>query len=209
MSDPSTLCRGDVPLPFRPCHGELSFRKVYVRPLQRHHFTATQTRLAAQEHNEMRCRAVRLGHLNQPLVVVEIVKTRRRFRTFSNLMTHGTRSITPHPTAVFSITFSTVSTLLTVLGDFACNVLLSRCTSSVVIAPSGLSPSAGIKWFRIVDLYAALPLGFRRLASAWPSTNRGANSLSVVGRSTSSSFIGFGLTGRVIQGEVFYGVVER
>ncbi len=51
---------------------------------------------------------------------------------------HGMCAMTSHSTAFFSSTLNTASTLLTVLGDFASTVRLSRCTSSLLIASSRL-----------------------------------------------------------------------
>ena len=78
----------------------------------------------------------------------------------------GSRSITSHSTAVFSSTFSTVSTLFTVFAAFVPRWCLRRCTSSFVIASSFLLPRCGIRCvWRIVAL-PAMPLGFCRLARA-------------------------------------------
>ena len=87
---------------------------------KRHHLAAPQPRLAAQQHDQVTSTDPISRRLHEPLVLLEVVEARRALRRRSSLIVHGMRSMTPHSTAFFSSTFSTVSTLLTVFGRDRC-----------------------------------------------------------------------------------------
>ena len=115
--EPPALRRRDLSVPIGPAHADLSVDEIHVRPLQRHHLAAPQTRITAQEHDEMSPRV----HASGPLQ--RAVRTRRSrgnavdpFGTGRSLIEHGICSITSHSTAFFNSTLSTVSMLLTVFG---------------------------------------------------------------------------------------------
>ena len=101
-------------------------------------------------------------------------------------MVHGTRPMTPHSTAVVSMTFSTVNTLLTVFGD---RVAERGLQPLYVFGRDGfrrLVAKRGTRCTRRIDSFAAMPLGFNRFAFAVPSRNRDANSFNVQILGTSS-----------------------
>jgi hypothetical protein len=61
--------------------------------------------------------------------LVEVVEGCSLWTTFSSLMVHVISSTTSHSAAFLSMTLRTVSTLLTVFGDFVHSADFRRCTS--------------------------------------------------------------------------------
>ena len=64
----------DVALPLGTRDRELPLAEVDVRPLQRHHLPASQPRLAAEHHDQLCHPAIGLSHLQEPLVLRELMK---------------------------------------------------------------------------------------------------------------------------------------
>ncbi len=58
VAQPAAIGGRDVTLPVRPLHAQSPFPQIHVAPFQRHHLAAPQSRVAAQQHDEMgaRCR---------------------------------------------------------------------------------------------------------------------------------------------------------
>ena len=107
-------------------HAKLTSAEVYVCPLKRHDFAYSETCVTSEQRDEMRLPADRTRRFNQPFVIIEVVELASVLLTRSSLMEHGSRSMTPHSTACFSSTLSTVRMLLTVFGDLSANRCFRR-----------------------------------------------------------------------------------
>ena len=126
---------------------ELPLRQVDVRPLQRHDLAAPQPGFAAEQHDQMRRRRRRPSPPRRAARSPRSRGTRRPTSALaSSWIVQGTRSMTSHSTAVFSSTFRTVNTLLTVFGDLPAERRLQPLHILRGDRVSGLSPSSGIRW---------------------------------------------------------------
>jgi hypothetical protein len=70
----STLWLPHVPVPIGLTHAELTFRQIAVGPLERDHLSAPQPRIATQQHDQLRPPIDRPGDLDEPFVLIDIVK---------------------------------------------------------------------------------------------------------------------------------------
>jgi hypothetical protein len=140
----AALGQHDLALPLGALDPELALAQVHVRPLQRHHLPAAESRLASEEGYQERRAVDPPGRSDQPL---------RIHRSHGRLHIVGCargeepdgaeRSLEHAPlTATLKRVFNTERMLLTVFVALPRSAALSFCTSSLVIASSSTRPGS-------------------------------------------------------------------
>lgn len=76
VPEPPTLGRRHVTVPVGPADAELPVHQIDVGPLQRNHLAAPQSRLTAQQRDEVGPRVEAARRVDEPFVLVEVVEPR-------------------------------------------------------------------------------------------------------------------------------------
>ena len=74
VANSSTLRRSDVTFPFGACDRQLAIAQIDVTPFERHDLATAQPCFTAEQHDQVRSRAVGLRSLHEFLEVREVVK---------------------------------------------------------------------------------------------------------------------------------------
>ena len=140
--NPPFLRRRQFAAPIRVAHPNLLSFEIDIGPFECDDLARPQPSLASEEGDEVAARVDRLRGLQQTLLVIEVVERASVRGTRTSRIEQGMLSNTPHSTACFISTLSTLSTLLIVFGDLSYSRNLRRCRCSLLIVSSSREPSS-------------------------------------------------------------------